>query len=261
MKALEGYTVSATDGDIGTVVNFLLDDEHWTVRYLIVMTSGLFEGSQVLITPISFRHVDWSTHRFELTLTKAKVRDSPSVHVDKPVSRQHEWNYYRYYQYPHYWEHPGLWGMGAHPELLATGGWKGEPVERPADVHLRSAREVRGYRIQGSDHKIGYVEDFIVDDETWEVRYLVVNTRNWWFGKKVLVSPRWANRVSWEENQVYLDITRDALKHCPEWHASAGVNREYEARLYDYYGRPVYWASGDQRVGTSKPLDAVTPPA
>jgi len=248
LKDIEGYTVRATDGDIGTVVNFLLDDEHWTVRYLIVMTSGLFEGSQVLISPISFRQVNWSTHRFELALTKQKVRDSPSVNVDKPVSRQHEWDYYRYYQYPHYWEHSGLWGMGAHPDVLATGGWKGEPVERPADVHLRSAHDIRGHHLQGVDEEIGHVEDFIVDDESWEVRYLVVDTSNWWFGKKVLVAPRWASRVSWEENKVYVDITRAAVKNCPEWHPDAGVNREYEVRLYDYFGRPVYWESSDQRA-------------
>ena len=242
LKDIEGYTVRATDGDIGTVVNFLLDDEHWTVRYLIVMTSGLFEGSQVLISPISFRQVNWSTHRFELALTKQKVRDSPSVNVDKPVSRQHEWDY------PHYWEHSGQWGMGAHPDVLATGGWKGEPVERPADVHLRSAHDIRGHHLQGVDEEIGHVEDFIVDDESWEVRYLVVDTSNWWFGKKVLVAPRWASRVSWEENKVYVDITRAAVKNCPEWHPDAGVNREYEVRLYDYFGRPVYWESSDQRA-------------
>ena len=143
LKDLERYTVSATDGDIGSVVNFLLDDERWAVRYLIVKTDGLFDGSQVLISPISFRRVDWSTHRFELALTKDKVRHSPSVNLDKPVSRQHEWDYYRYYEYNHYWGYAGLWGMATYPQVLAARTWNDPPVEPSNDVHLRSASEVR----------------------------------------------------------------------------------------------------------------------
>lgn len=89
--------------------------------------------------------------------------------------------------------------MGACPSLLTAGRWSDPPAgpaDKSADVHLRSAAELRRYRIQGSDDAIGHVEDFIVDDKTWEVRYLVIDTSNWWFGKKVLVAPRWASRIS-----------------------------------------------------------------
>jgi hypothetical protein len=244
LKDLERYTVTATDGDVGGVVNFLLDDEHWVVRYLVVETGGGFDRPQVLISPISFRQVEWATHTFGLALTMDKVKNSPSIDVDEPVSRKHERDYYGYYDYPYYWGYSEPWGMGAYPALLA-----GERNEEPADhsekglgdVHLRSAKEVRGYHIQGSDDAIGHIEDFIVDDESWKVRYLVIDTKNWWFGKKVLVAPHWASRVSWAERKVYVDLSRDAVKKSPEWIPTKGVNREYETRLYDYYGRPAYW--------------------
>lgn len=247
---LERYKVSATDGDIGSVMNFLLDDQRWIVRYLVVETSGFLDRRRVLISPISFRQAEWSTHRFHLALTMDKVKNSPSVDVDKPVSRQHELEYYGYYGYPYYWEYSGLWGMGAYPGLLADGMWNQATAEQSAkvsgDVHLQSARDLRGYHIQGSDEAIGHVEDFLVDDETWEVRYLVIDTSNWWFGKKVLVAPHWASRISWDERKVYVDMSRQQIKNSPEWDATAAINREYEARLYDYYGRPAYWASGDR---------------
>ena len=249
LKDLERYTVRATDGDIGSVVNFLLDDQHWTVRYLIADTDGFFDGRRVLISPISFQKADWSTRRFHVALTRDKVKKSPSINVDKPVSRQYERDYYRYYGYPNYWGYSGLWGIGAYPGLLAAESWNDAPGERTdetGDVHLRSASEVRGYHIKGSDDAIGHVEDFIVDDKSWEVRYLVIDTSNWWFGKKVLVAPHWASRVSWEERRVHVDLSRQAIKNSPEWNVSAAVNREYEARLYDYYGRPVYWQGGTQ---------------
>lgn len=247
LKDLERYTVSATDGDVGSVTDVLLDDEGWIARYLVVQTSGSFflGGPRVLISPISFRELDWSTHRFHLALTRDKVKNAPSVNVDKPVSRQHERDYSGYYGYSHYWGYAGYWGTGLYPGALSFGG----PMDRsdePAslasdDVHLRSAKEVRGYHIQGSDDTIGHVDDFIIDDETWVVRYLVVDTSNWWFGKKVLISPQWASHVSWEKRTVTLDMPRKAIKNSPEWNVADPVNREYEARLYDYHGRPAYW--------------------
>ncbi len=82
------------------------------------------------------------------------------------------------------------------------------------------------------------------------MRYLVVDTSNWGFGKKVLVAPHWATRVSWEDRDVFVDLSRQAIKNCPEWNADAAVNREYEVRLYDYYGRPIYWDTGARPVGT-----------
>ena len=248
LKDLEHYTVRATDGDVGSVVNFLLDDEHWVVRYLVVRTTGASGPPRVLISPMFFRRVEWETHTFGLALTEDKVRNSPSIDVDRPVSRQHERDYYGYYGYPHYWGYLEPWGTSAYPALFAVSDKsKEKPAEHykeaPGDVHLRSASEVRGYHIQGSDDAIGHVEDFIIDDESWEVRYLAVDTKNWWFGKKVLVSSQWTSRVSWPERKVYVDLTRDAIKKSPEWNPGEPVNREYETRLYDYYGRPVYWYS------------------
>jgi PRC-barrel domain len=244
LKDFERYTASATDGDVGAVVSFLLDDERWVVRYMVVETVGFLEVHHVLISPISFRRADGSNRRFHLALTKSKIENSPGVDTDKPVSRQHERDYYQYYGYPVYWGYAGAWGTGAYPALLADGARKEAPDDQGSDdVHLRSAREIRGYHIEGSDGAIGHVEDLIVDDETWEIRYLVVATSNWWLGKNVLVAPHWASSVSWEERKVHLDLRRQAIKDSPEWNPDAAVNREYEARLYDYYGRPVYWAT------------------
>ena len=255
LKDLERYAVSATDGDIGRVVDFLLDDEHWTIRYLVVETGRLFDERRVLISPISFRQPDWQTNRFHVALTIDKVKNSPSVDVDRPVSRQHERDYYAYYGYPYYWGSVGPWGMGAYPSLL-SGGTRNEVVDhsdQSGDVHLRSAHEVRGYHVQGNDEAIGHVADFIVDDETWQIRYLAIDTSNWWVSRKVLVAPRWASRIDWADRKVYVDLSRHEIKNSPEWTPSAAINREYEARLYDYYGRPVYWNDLDRQEGALPP--------
>lgn len=117
--------------------------------------------------------------------------------------------------------------------------------EHSGDVHLRSVRKLRGYHVQGMDEAIGHVNDFIVDDETWDVRYLVVDTSNWWFGKKVLLAPRWASRVSWAESKVFVDVSRESIKNGPVWNGEKAINREYEAQLHDYYHRRSYWVPAD----------------
>jgi len=252
LKSLEHYMMCATDGDLGKVLNFLIDDDRWTVRYMVADTGGFLEGGRrVLISPIFFRSAEWSSHRFHLALTREKVRASPSIDTDKSVSRKHEEDYYEYYGYPFYWGRPGIWGMDAYPAVLtshsfrryeksiAAEGRAGQPGK--PDTHLRSAREIRGYRVKGTDRALGDVVDFLVDDETSEVRYLFVETGNWWFGKKVLVSPSWVVLVDWAAQLVQVDLSRQAIKASPEWDPKAGINREYEAKLYDYYGRPGYW--------------------
>ena len=97
-----------------------------------------------------------------------------------------------------------------------------------------------GYHIEATDGEVGHVEDFIIDDETWEIRYIVVDTRNWLPGKKVLIAPRWIDRVSWNDSKVYVSLSREAIKHAPEYHPDT-LNREYERKLHDHYNRPKYW--------------------
>lgn len=252
LNDLLGYTATATDGDIGKVRNFLLDDESWTVRYLVVEPGTFLDGRQVLISPVSVRDAAWKGHRFHLDLTREKVWNSPSVEADKPVSRQHEGDFSRYYGFPHYWRKAGHWDHASPTDPLSVGGSGGAPRRTTpqsgpsGDVHLRSAVDVRKYHVQGTDGAIGHVTDFLVDDERWEIRYLAIDTRDWWPGRKVLVPPLWATRISWEESRVYLKLSRDEVRKSPEWRPGAAVDREYEARLHDHYGRLGYWAGSDQ---------------
>jgi sporulation protein YlmC with PRC-barrel domain len=257
LKDLERYTVEATDGDVGRIVDFLMDDKQWVVRYLVVETGSFFKQKEVLISPISFRDPDWETRHFNLALTKAKVQGSPDVDLHKPVSRQHEQAFYQYYGYPDYWGDFGLWGVSDVPFLMQNALREEKRAEAklpPGDVHLRSANEVRGYHVHGSDKDVGHVQDFIVDDQTWALSYLVVNTSEWWLGNQVLIAPHWASRVSWTQREVHVDLSRQKVKDSPPWDGSAGVNREYETRLYDYYGRPKRWETVPNVPRTSAPV-------
>lgn len=244
--------IRASDGDIGSVVDFYFDDERWTIRYLVVDTGNWLPGRKVLISPISIRELSEAFKDTpHVALTKEQVRNSPHTDTDKPVSRQHEIQYADYFNWPYYWTGPGTWGAGAYPADLAaasaTGKGEGAAALRTSqredagDPHLRSIKEVSGYFIEATDGELGHADDFVFDAETWEIRYVVVDTSNWWFGKKVLVSPQWIERVSYAQMKVHVSLSRVEIQNSPEYDPSLPISREYEARLYDYYKRPRYW--------------------
>ena len=184
-----------------------------------------------------------------MNLTKRQIEDSPALSTDKPVSRQFEEAYYGHYGWPMYWNGPYMWGL--FPIIPRDRETWTTPTqgEKSWDAHLRSTDAVSGYEIQALDGEIGHVEDFVIDDETWAIRYLVVATRNWWPGKKVLVSPKWIERVSWSESKIFVNLSRDAIKQSPEYTAEALITRDYEAGLYGHYHLEGYWIEGEERKG------------
>ena len=240
-KTVKGYTLDSLDGELGKVKEFYFDDQHWTIRYLVADTGNWLTGRQVLISPYALGAVMREEQRIAVDLTKKQIENSPSLNRDKPVSRQFEDTYYRYYGWPMYWSGPYMWG--SYPYIVRDRGkWRGPTQgEKTWDPHLRSTHEVSGYHIQAADGEIGHVEDFIIDDETWAIRYLIIDTRNWWPGKQVLVSPQWIERVSWGESKVFVNLTRETVKQSPEYTEESLLTRDYEARLHRHYNRQGYW--------------------
>jgi len=240
-KEFKSFKLRARDGDLGKANEFYFDDHHWTVRYLVADTGGWLSGRQVLISPYALDPVNEAEQVLPVDLTKKQIEESPSLNSDQPVSRQYETQYYSYYDWPMYWGGPFSWGVYPYP-MRDREQWT-EPTqsEKAWDPHLRSTQAVSGYHIQALDGEIGHVADFIIDDETWAIRYLVVDTKNWWAGKHVLVSPRWIERVSWDESKVFVNLSRDIIKRSPEY-TPESLSREYETELHQHYSRQGYWA-------------------
>lgn len=239
------YVLAAEDGEIGRCSDFLFDDRHWTTRYMVADTGKWLPRRKVLISILSLGEPDWTNRLFPVKLTKRQIKESPSLDEDAPVSRRYETEYFDYFHWSYYWVGADVWGGGPYPLAYAepTPVRKAEtaPDARPEESHLRSVKEVKGYHIRATDGEIGHVEDFIVDEADWVIRYMVANTRNWLPGRKVLVTPPWIESIEWAERQVQVDLTKQGVKESPEYDPSQPVNREYEVQLYDYYGRPHYW--------------------
>ena len=254
-KTLKGYTLHSLDGEIGKVNEFYFDDHHWAIRYLVVDTGTWLDERQVLISPYALGAVNHEAHNIAINLTKKQIEESPSLSTHRPVSRQFEESYYGYYGWPVYWSGPYMWGP--YPHILRDPrAWENAtpPHTKSWDAHLRSTHDVSGHHLQAADGKIGHVEDFIIDDEAWAIRYLIIDTRNWLPGKKVLVSPQWIDRVSWDESKVFVNLTRNVIEESPEYTGVSLLTREYEDRLHRHYHRHGYWAEEPELAGKGHSL-------
>ena len=260
VKLLEELAMGATDGPIGKLKDFYFDDEAWVIRYVVVDTSKWLGGREVLISPYSLGPVAWVGDTLPVKLTKDQIKNSPNVSSDEPISRQYEKSYLGYYGYPYYWGGAGLWGEANYPGTLLTGtqpdrydnyhGYLRAPTSRDTntDPHLRSCNAVKGYHIQAKDGEIGHVQGFLIDDSTWSIRYLIVNTSNWWMGHQVLLSPEWIEDVSWRESIVTIDLDRETIKAAPAYDPDASLEREAEGTIYGHYGRQRYWDTPRDRA-------------
>lgn len=246
-KALEGFELRARDGQIGHVRDFYFDDRHWTVRYFVVETGGWLSGREVLISPVSVQVPIWGEKILPVDLTIDQVRQSPGVEAAGPVARADELALVQYYNWPMYWGVMGYSDGTGLPMIPPTGpGPLSETREQaPPEVvaaitqehHLRSVRHVTGFPIEASDGPIGHVEDFLVDDGDWSIRYLEIDTRNWWPGKKVVVAPQWIRAVGWDDERVFVDLTRETIQASPAYDPARPIAADYVDRLQAHYGR------------------------
>jgi hypothetical protein len=261
IKDLEGFVVRATDGNIGHVKDLYFDDKTWAVRYLVVETGSWLSSRKVLISPMAIDHPDWAGRVMPVSITREQVKNSPDIDTDKPVSRQHEMQYLGYYGYPYYWAGDGLWGQGAYPGmmLLGLGAGGSDAAYRHAqaedtrlesegdesedgDPHLRSCTALMKYHVEASDGGMGHVQGLLLDDDTWAIRYFIVDTSNWWLGHQVLIAPRWIRDISWADTTVAVNLTQQAVKDAPLYDPAVPLSRDQEMGLYKHHGRTGYWA-------------------
>jgi len=243
LKELLGYELMANDGNMGTVHDFFFSDEDWTVRYLVVDTGPWIFERKVLISPHALQQPVWASETFPVNLTRDEVKNSPDVDVAKPVSREYEEDLLAHYNWPSYWSisptHAGQ-PFFTPPYLFAQEDDSDDDQSQRS--HLRSATELVNYKVYTADGEGGSVTDFILDDENWQIRYMIVDSSSKLDAeKRVLVALEWVSKIKVESKEIRIDLTQDAIKYSPALDPTLPVNRQYEEVLYDYHGRPKYW--------------------
>ena len=243
LKELLGYTIQAIDGEKGRVEDFLFDDETWIIRYLEADLGKALVGKRVLIPRKNLDEPRWEDKHFPVKLTVEKIENSPDLDFDMPVSRAYEKELVKHYDLVPYWPttmstYDGLESLYYPQYYLRIP--KEEADEDKIQTHLRSFREIKGYYINAKDDIFGHIEDVIIDDEVWQIIYIIVNTKNFvpW-GKKVLLPIEAVDRISYQKQEATINLPKETIKEAPEYDPSMAVNSEFERVLYDFYGRKI----------------------
>ncbi|MGD1008458.1 MAG: PRC-barrel domain-containing protein [Ignavibacteriaceae bacterium] len=238
---LVGCTVDAKDCELGKVNEFYFDDITWSIRYLVVK-AGYWMSERILLIPqAALGGTDWKSRRFHVNFTMKQVSNSPKIDTEKPIYRQNEIELFNHYSLQYYWEN-GFYTRPIRMVPFATITNKNTIKkdddfiqELQNDQYLLSTNKVKGYYIHANDGEIGHVEDYILDDENWNLRFLIVDTHNWQPGKKVLILPRWINRIDSNESKVYLNLSQESIKNIPEFDPSQPIGMNYETELFNHY--------------------------
>ncbi len=253
LNKLKGLEIQATDGEIGRVRDFYFDDRSWAVRYIVADTGNWLPGQLVLLSPQSLESFDIHEGVARFDLTRAQIEQSPSIETDAPVSRQQESQLAQYYGWPMYWATPmaypalGYAPVAANetPESHLQNDIAADAEKNPT---LRSFDEVTRYSIQTMDDEFGHMEDLLAEPDNWDIHYMVIDTRKWLPGRKILASVHWIRKIDWADRDIVVSVTRDQVKTSPELEDIETLDRETEVELHEHYGLPAYW----QRTSAQK---------
>jgi uncharacterized protein YrrD len=216
---IRGATIRATDGDIGTLKDFYFEEGRWTIRYLLVDTGTWMSGKKVLLSPMSVAG-NWDMAGIPVNLSKHQVWSSPEFDPQSSLTRDSETQVLEHYGYPYYWGAAGIWGSFDNPAALLAApplDTSGRATVENEPEHLRSIARSTGYHVQATDGEIGHVDDFLIGQESWRIRYLLVDTSNWIGGRSVIVSSDTLQSVNGQHGALRVGVSRDAIKHAPAY--------------------------------------------
>ncbi|MET0357553.1 MAG: PRC-barrel domain-containing protein [Cellvibrio sp.] len=263
LSDLTGFSLHATDGNIGSVRDFYFDDRRWVIRHLVVEIGSALKSHKVLLSPAVIKHLNREEKTITVDMSVSEVENSPHINIERNSFTQYEIDYLSYYGYAFYWGNNLQNSLSSDDEAGAL------PADNPADKsdakaediflaidsvrrkygdrHLRSCHEIVDYHIQAIDGEIGHLQSMLIDEDTWTIQYCIANTSNWWFGHQVLITPQAITDVSWGSTKIYVDMTQQQVKEAPVFDPSAPANRERELGVYLHYGRGGY-AKADKRL-------------
>ncbi len=244
--ALIGYDIEATDGPIGTVSDFLFDDTSWTLRWLVVDNSTWLHERKLLLHLPAIGTADHEHHALRMTISKAQIEGSPDIRHDQPISRQVELSLYDYYGASPLWEDDGYFGGGAIASPLSSPPLFGQtpmgdanvPDRSGRDPHLLSIAAMVGYHVHAEDGTIGHVENVLISDSHWDIRYVIIDTKNFWPGKHVILSPHAVTEIDWVRHELRLNLRCEMVKASPEWNPTDVIDAEFEKGLRIHYNWP-----------------------
>lgn len=253
-KEIDGISVHAVDGMVGKVDQLVFDDQNWAVRYIVVDIGTWLTGKRIIISPAAIEHITKNT--LFTKNSKNQIKNSKAFEKIDLVSRQEERELHDYYSWPYYWTYPQTYNSlggalypGLTPPLFNPSRQSiteealkkdREKEQKVRKNHLRQTKEIKGYTIQATDEEYGNVTDFIIDDNLWVIRYLVISN-GLINPKRHLIAPQWTGGIDWGENTVYVLRNKQTIENSPLYNPALPIDRTYENKIYDHFKGEKYW--------------------
>ncbi len=204
---IAAFQLRAEDEEIGRIHDLYFDDRRWQVCYFAVCTRSERGSRIVLMSPNVISAPDWMRRVMSVAVTLDQVDQSPPFDPKQPFTWMDEVALARHY------------------------GWR-----RPGDCEtdsrrLQSVQSALGSAVDATDGSAGQLADFLIDDLTWEVRYLVVEAGCWCSGKKVLIAPQWVDGIRAADGTVNVSLAREAIKESPAYEPTEPVTPDHAGQL------------------------------
>lgn len=247
LNRLTGYHLKALDGDFGKLVALYFDDKNWIVRYFVARSTEWLVGRKLLIVPTLITDIDPKDKIIDVDLTLQQVENSPLLEAreigdEEYISLNYEQEIYRYYRLLPYWHsEPAIIPMGDSSNSNSNPNPNEiklvETSESFAHRPLHSSEELKNFGLHATDGNIGHIADLIIEEESWRIRYLEINTHHWLPGKHVLLAPAWIKKIDWQNKTVLVDLDCNAIKTAPDYEPAKIISRQYQLDLYQHYGK------------------------
>lgn len=246
---IENYNLQATDGELGKVKNWYLDDLNWIIRYAAVDTRKWLPGRKVLISPSAIQTIDADNEEVRVRHDKDTVRDSPPLDETESINNDHEISLNEYYGWAPYWHGTDLWGQTSQPMLEEFRGGqtelttdKIEEISREREYTLRETDDIKNnFTVFARKEQLGVVDDLLIDEENWKVRYLVIRVENEGEETHHLLSPDWISAADWQNSTLTFDISAEDIRKGPDYRNKPEISRQEEKEMYEHYYRAPYW--------------------
>ena len=235
LKAMHGYAIQATDGEVGHIRDFFFDDSTWHVRYLIDDTGNWLPGRRVLISTTGLGEPDWRNESFHVRHTKEQIENGPGIETDQPVSRQMEARLFEHFQWMPYWAPLGSAdpaGMIMPPVMAAAPVDTAYDGTDEGDPHLQSLQDVFKYYVEGAGdgENLGHIADMIVDDQRWQIVSVILDTGTWLRGKQIELPTDRVRGIVPDEGKILIDVSRGETETCEPFNLTQFASEQLEAK-------------------------------
>lgn len=213
---LLGYRLVDREGIVGSVEDFHIYCPGWSVRHAAIFTGEWLSGRWVLVPIELLGPPDPLQREVSLLIMRERIRIAPVPESDRPPSSLFESALYRHYGVPP-------------PQAIPRAGQTG------LETSLWSLESVRGCQVDALDMEVGRVDDYLLDDSDWRIRYLIVNLRRWMPGRKVVVPVAAIRLLSWKHRRIALGLSRDGILAAPRFEGPGSLSEEYQNGLESYF--------------------------